>query len=501
MRVLGVVRLSRETDESTSPERQRETVTKWADLHGHTIVGWAEDLDVSGAVSPWERPQLGPWLRERSGEFDALVAWKVDRISRRLLHFASLLDWATENKKTVASATEPIDTSDRFGRLIAQVLAMFAEFERDAIQERVLDGRDKLREAGRWGGGHPPFGYQPVRVDGGWRLEPHPDQAPIVREMVSRVIAGASVLSVCRSLNDRGLLTRNKAEWTASSAFRVLRSRTTLGQAEHKGEVLKDADGLPRRIAEPIVLYDDWRRVQKVLDDRGKAEKVRTHGAALLLGVGFCECGQRLYRQSGVSSGKLYSYYVCSGRKRGKRTEDSPENPGCANKPIAAPILDDAAVGSLLLMTGDLEFQEKRFVPGESHADELGQVEQALKEAREEWDLGLYGGDRQSYLERLTRLSERKAKLEAMPQTEDRWEMVHTGETIREMWDGLASVEERRAFLLSLNDFRVTLHAQPVRTRSLFPGTPSGEATGGRVSVDIPHDLQQQVLERAARTA
>ncbi|MEU1585223.1 recombinase family protein [Micromonospora sp. NPDC005710] len=497
MRVLGVVRLSRETDETTSPERQREAVTRWCELHGHTLIGFAEDIDVSGAVSPWDRPDLGPWLRNRAGEFDALVGWKVDRISRRLLHFASLLEWAAEHGKVVASATEPIDTSDRFGRLMAQVLAMFAEFERDAIQERVMDGRVKLREHGRWGGGHPPYGYHPVKVDDGWKLEQDPATAPVVRELVSRVIAGASVLSVCRSFNDRGVLTRLGSDWTASAAFRVLRSRTIIGQAEHKGKPLTDADGLPRQIAEPIVSYTDWRTLQTTLDNRAKAEKVRTHGAALLLGVAFCECGKRLYRQSGVSGGKLYSYYVCSGRAKGKRTEkDSPER--CRNKPVAAATLDETAVSGLLTLVGALEFMERRFVPGENHAEELAKVAQSLKDAREEWDLGLYGSDRQGYLERLSRLNERQQRLEGLPSTPDRWESVPTGETYGEAWDALAEVEERRAFLIA-SGLRVTLHAEPVRTRSLLPGLPPLE--GGRVSVVIPHDLQQRVLEHAARTA
>ena len=46
--VLGRIRLSRATDESTSPERQREVMDSWAKSNDHEVVGWAEDLDVSG---------------------------------------------------------------------------------------------------------------------------------------------------------------------------------------------------------------------------------------------------------------------------------------------------------------------------------------------------------------------------------------------------------------------------------------------------------------------
>ncbi|MFE9956916.1 recombinase family protein [Micromonospora sp. NPDC005299] len=487
MRVLGVVRLSRETDESTSPERQRETVTKWADLHGHTIIGWAEDLDVSGALSPWERPGLGPWLSGRTDEFDGLVAWKVDRISRRLLHFVSLVEWADQRGKVVASATEPINTSDRFGRMIASMLAMFAEFERDAMKERIADGREALRREGRWGGGHPPYGYRPMKVDGGWKLEPDPEAAEVVRELASRVIGGASVLSTCRDLNERGVRTRGGAEWTASAAFRVLRSRTIIGQAEYNGKPLADSDGILRRIAEPIISDTDFRKLQTILDDRAKAPRMRTHGAALLLGVGFCECGLRLYRQGGVSKGKLYGYYVCSGRKGGK-------NAPCANKPIPSAVLDEAAEDGLMALTGGLEFTERQFIPGVNHEEEIAQVDRAIREAREEWDLGLYGDDRKGYLERLSRLNERRGRLAAEPNTPDRWEEVPTGRTFREVYGDLETVEERRAFLLA-SGLRVVLHSAPARTPSMLTGEPSREES--RVSVEIPHDLQQRVLAHA----
>jgi site-specific DNA recombinase len=59
MRVLGRLRLSRSTEESTSIERQREVVQQWADANGHTVVGWATDVDVSGSLDPFKTPQLG----------------------------------------------------------------------------------------------------------------------------------------------------------------------------------------------------------------------------------------------------------------------------------------------------------------------------------------------------------------------------------------------------------------------------------------------------------
>lgn len=57
------MRLSRGTDNSTSPERQAEIGRAYVSAHGGTVVDVAEDVGVSASVAPWERPELGPWLR------------------------------------------------------------------------------------------------------------------------------------------------------------------------------------------------------------------------------------------------------------------------------------------------------------------------------------------------------------------------------------------------------------------------------------------------------
>jgi site-specific DNA recombinase len=65
LNALGTVRLSHSTDESTSPARQRQRIDWWTGGNAATPVDVAEDLDVSGSVSPFDRDQLGPWLTDR----------------------------------------------------------------------------------------------------------------------------------------------------------------------------------------------------------------------------------------------------------------------------------------------------------------------------------------------------------------------------------------------------------------------------------------------------
>jgi hypothetical protein len=135
-RVLGRVRLSRSTEESTTETRQREAVETWAVAHGHEVIGWAVDLDVSGSVSPFKAPELGSWLRpERMPEWDILAAYRLDRIARRVIPLNALFGLCLDNNKTVVSTSENIDLSNWVGRLVTNVIARF-ELAYQGKQER-----------------------------------------------------------------------------------------------------------------------------------------------------------------------------------------------------------------------------------------------------------------------------------------------------------------------------------------------------------------------------
>ena len=91
-RALIVIRLSRVTDATTSPERPLDACRELCEQRGYEVVGVAEDLDVSaGATTPFNRPKLGPWLANRHNEFDVLVMYRMDRLVRRLLDLADVI--------------------------------------------------------------------------------------------------------------------------------------------------------------------------------------------------------------------------------------------------------------------------------------------------------------------------------------------------------------------------------------------------------------------------
>ena len=70
--MVGVRRLSRKTDATSSPTRQgqgQQILGAVADMGGH-VIAWADDWEVSGATNPLDRKGFGPWLRGGRGPYD-----------------------------------------------------------------------------------------------------------------------------------------------------------------------------------------------------------------------------------------------------------------------------------------------------------------------------------------------------------------------------------------------------------------------------------------------
>ncbi len=104
---------------------------------------------ASGAKTA--RPVLDDLLsRLRSG--DILVIWKLDRLGRTLKHLVELTNELIERKIGLISLNDPIDTTTPQGRLVFNIFASLAEFERDLIRERTQAGLQAARARGRKGG-------------------------------------------------------------------------------------------------------------------------------------------------------------------------------------------------------------------------------------------------------------------------------------------------------------------------------------------------------------
>ena len=96
-----------------------------------------------------DRPALKKLLADIEAQrIDAVVCYKLDRLSRSLLDFAKLLGIFEQRKVIFVSVTQQFCTTNSMGKLLLNILMSFSEFERSMTSERT---RDKIAATRRKG--------------------------------------------------------------------------------------------------------------------------------------------------------------------------------------------------------------------------------------------------------------------------------------------------------------------------------------------------------------
>ena len=115
-----------------------------------------EDEGFSG--SNINRPQFQKMMKSIK-EYDVLICYRLDRISRNVADFSSTLETLQYNKCEFISIKEQFDTSSPMGRAMIYIASVFAQLERETIAERVRDNMLEMAKRGLWTGGRTPAGY------------------------------------------------------------------------------------------------------------------------------------------------------------------------------------------------------------------------------------------------------------------------------------------------------------------------------------------------------
>lgn len=135
-----------------NPENQLIELRRWSQAAGHNIVG--EFVDAVSSKDT--RPEKEKVLRMlRLGEIDGVAFVALDRWGRTMSELVLELEEFSRTGKALISLKEGIDLSSAAGRLMANVLAAMANFERDRIRERTILGLARVKAQGKIGGRHP----------------------------------------------------------------------------------------------------------------------------------------------------------------------------------------------------------------------------------------------------------------------------------------------------------------------------------------------------------
>ena len=165
-----------------------------------------------------DRPALTRLLVDiEAGKIDAVVVYKVDRLSRSLLDFARMMETFERFGVSFVSVTQHFNTATSMGRLILNVLLSFAQFEREMISERTRDKMAAARRKGQWLGGVPVLGYDVDRL--ARRLVVSGKEAAQVQHIFELYLRLGGLVPVVEELTRRGWV--NKQWITRKKVVRV----------------------------------------------------------------------------------------------------------------------------------------------------------------------------------------------------------------------------------------------------------------------------------------
>ena len=169
IRIVIYSRKSKFSEKGESIGNQIELCKEYIALHYPSseydieIVIYEDEGYSAGTL---ERPRFQELLEEeRRKPFDILICYRLDRVSRNIADFSSLMNELTRLGTSFVSIKEQFDTKTPMGRAMMYIASVFAQLEREVIAERIRDNMLELAKTGRWLGGDPPAGFSSERYE------------------------------------------------------------------------------------------------------------------------------------------------------------------------------------------------------------------------------------------------------------------------------------------------------------------------------------------------
>lgn len=401
------------------------------DVLEHLVV--YEDEGFSGGNL--NRPDFKKMMAAaKERKFKAIIVYRLDRISRNISDFSSLIEELARLDIAFVSIKEQFDTGSPMGRAMMYIASVFSQLERETIAERIRDNMHELAKTGRWLGGTTPTGFESegeekVTVDGKkkktFKLKLVPQEAEIVRLIYDLFIETNSLTMTEAELIKRRIVTRNGNYFTRFSIKAILQNPVYMIADQEACDYLteKEADLFSDRAAfdgkHGIMAYNrtdqekgkttqynpvnewivavgkhpglipgkTWVRVQEALEqNKSKAFRRPKSNEALLTGLLYCRCGNRMYPKLSkrrTAGGDVIFTYVCKLKERSQKSL-------CSNRNANGNTMDLAVVE-----------QVKRL--NDHNAEFIDQMEKSRK---------FYTGNRVQYEEQLTALQKDKAEIE-----------------------------------------------------------------------------------------
>jgi DNA invertase Pin-like site-specific DNA recombinase len=197
MRAVGYVRVSTEDQarEGISLDNQEAKIEAYVAINGLELVGIIRDEGTSG--KSLDRAGMTKLLKlVEAGEVEAVVVYKLDRLSRKTLDNLQLIERFEYKGVAFHSISEKIDTKSATGKFFLTIASAMAQMERDLIAERTRDALLHKKTKGEWVG-RVPFGF---KVEG-TKLSEDTEEMKVVQKAKRMRRNGKSMRDIAGALN------------------------------------------------------------------------------------------------------------------------------------------------------------------------------------------------------------------------------------------------------------------------------------------------------------
>lgn len=206
-----------QASEGYSIAAQLQTLRQYTSLYGWEVAEEYVDEGISGKDIKG-RPAMQRLISDvNKDKFQAVLVWKISRLSRNMLDTLMLLDKFEEYDVKFISYSENFDTGSPIGRLVVQLMASIAEMERNTLSENVKLGMTQRAKEGSWNGGMV-FGYDSVKKE----LIINPKETEIVELIFTLYAEGKGLKAIANHLNKTGFRTKRKRHFSINGIATIL---------------------------------------------------------------------------------------------------------------------------------------------------------------------------------------------------------------------------------------------------------------------------------------
>ena len=220
---IGYIRVSTEkqANEGVSLEAQEARINGWCTANGYELVRVYVDAGISGKRMDTRKELLAALAALKKGT--ALVSYSLSRLARSTKDALAIGEMVAKKKADMVSLSEQIDTTTAAGKMMFQMLAVLAEFERNLVAERTTNALQHKKATGQKYCNQTPYGFEAIEG----KLVQVEQEAQVVAEIQAARAGGNTLQAIANNLNGRGIPTKTGKQW-APATIHLLMKRSAL---------------------------------------------------------------------------------------------------------------------------------------------------------------------------------------------------------------------------------------------------------------------------------